>query len=195
MATPRPTSCGATPPTRPEHHLEKRQQRHTAGGDQHRRPELEDAAGIGDFNGDGKDDILWRNTSTGTNAIWGGASSGSGLAVNAVGDLNWKVAGIGDFNGDGSDDILWRNTSTGVNTIWRNASSATVQAVTSVGDLNWKVAGTGDFNGDGTDDILWRNARHRAERDLGRRFILQRAGHLQRGGPELPGGRHGGLQR
>ena len=27
-------------------------------------------AGVGDFNGDGKSDILWRNTSTGVNAIW-----------------------------------------------------------------------------------------------------------------------------
>ena len=27
-------------------------------------------AGTGDFNGDGKSDILWRNTSTGDNAIW-----------------------------------------------------------------------------------------------------------------------------
>jgi hypothetical protein len=26
--------------------------------------------GTGDFNADGKIDILWRNTSTGTNAIW-----------------------------------------------------------------------------------------------------------------------------
>ena len=26
--------------------------------------------GTGDFNGDGKSDILWRNTSTGENAIW-----------------------------------------------------------------------------------------------------------------------------
>ena len=27
-------------------------------------------AGTGDFNGDGKSDIFWRNTSTGDNAIW-----------------------------------------------------------------------------------------------------------------------------
>jgi hypothetical protein len=26
--------------------------------------------GVGDFNGDSKPDILWRNTSTGANAIW-----------------------------------------------------------------------------------------------------------------------------
>ena len=26
--------------------------------------------GTGDFNGDGKPDILWRNTTTGANAVW-----------------------------------------------------------------------------------------------------------------------------
>ena len=27
-------------------------------------------AGVGDFNGDGKPDILWRNTSSGENYVW-----------------------------------------------------------------------------------------------------------------------------
>jgi Ca2+-binding RTX toxin-like protein len=114
-------------------------------------------AGIGDFDGDGKDDILWRNISTGGNAIWKGAVSANGMAVSGIPDLNWKAAGIGDFDGDGKDDILWRNTSTGTNTIWKGANSATPQAVSSVSTPQWQVAGVADFNGDGKDDILWRN--------------------------------------
>jgi Beta-propeller repeat/FG-GAP-like repeat len=65
----------------------------------------------GDFNGDGRADILWRNASgevyewllNGTNLI-GEGSPGS------VGN-DWQIAGVGDFNGDGKADILWRNTS------------------------------------------------------------------------------------
>ena len=110
-----------------------------------------------DFNGDGKSDLLWRNTSTGADVIWRSASNTSTQAVAAVADQNWKIAGTGDFNGDGAADILWRNASTGADTIWRGGLNTQMQAVAALADLNWKVAGVGDFNGDNKDDILWRN--------------------------------------
>src|SRR5260370_3988064 len=46
----------------------------------------------GDFNGDGKQDILWRNTQTGEVDIWfmSGASVISKASVGVVG-LDWKV--------------------------------------------------------------------------------------------------------
>src|SRR5947208_2922170 len=71
--------------------------------------------GIGDFDGDGRADILWRNLSTGENYIYlmnGWTIAAQGL-VNAVGDQAWQVKGIGDFDGDGRADILWRNSATG----------------------------------------------------------------------------------
>src|SRR5690348_17871971 len=71
-------------------------------------------AGVGDFDGDGKSDILWRNSATGENAIW--FMNGPTLSANsAVGglDLNWSIAGVGDFDGDGKSDILWHNSTTG----------------------------------------------------------------------------------
>ena len=73
-------------------------------------------AGIGDFNGDGKSDILWRNTN-GTVAEWtmNGSQVTSGRDVTFQGNVlapnaTWSVAGIGDFDGDGKSDVLWRNT-------------------------------------------------------------------------------------
>ena len=64
-----------------------------------------------DFNGDGKSDILWRNTS-GTVAAWlmnGGAVAQS--AALATLPANFSVVGQHDFNGDGKADILWRDRS------------------------------------------------------------------------------------
>ena len=69
------------------------------------------AIGTGDFNGDGKSDILWQNTN-GAVAIWqmnGAKVIGGGLVGNP--GPSWHVIGGGDFNGDGNSDILCQNTS------------------------------------------------------------------------------------
>jgi hypothetical protein len=115
----------------------------------------------GDFNGDGKADILWRNTATGENYLYlmnGKTIAGEGY-LRTVPDQNWKVAGIGDFNGDGRADVLWRNSATGENYIYlMNGTVISGEGyVRTVADQNWQVAGVADFDGDGKDDILWRN--------------------------------------
>ena len=96
-----------------------------------------------DFNGDGRSDILWRNTTTGANTIWRSANSATPQAVAAVA-TSWRVVGSGDYNGDGRADILWRNFNTGANAIWRSANSATPQAVTAVTEQAWAVVGSTD---------------------------------------------------
>ncbi|TLY82230.1 MAG: VCBS repeat-containing protein, partial [Gammaproteobacteria bacterium] len=65
-------------------------------------------------------DILWRNGSTGQNAVWfmNGATIVSSTSIQSVTDLNWKIVSVGDYNGDGKADILWRNGSTGQNAIF-----------------------------------------------------------------------------
>ena len=79
-------------------------------------------SGTGDFNGDGKSDILLQNTATGHGEcyIWElngtGALVGSGLVgwtPPSDANNNWLVKGTGDFNGDGKSDILLQNTATG----------------------------------------------------------------------------------
>src|SRR5439155_1715190 len=78
-------------------------------------------AGIGDFDGDGKADILWRNSTTGQNYLYlldGTPISPGEGSLRTVADLNWHVTGVGDFDGDGAADILWRNAATGENYIY-----------------------------------------------------------------------------
>jgi hypothetical protein len=48
--------------------------------------------GTGDYNGDGRADVLWRNVSTGANTIWRSADSYSLQPVAAITDLTWVVA-------------------------------------------------------------------------------------------------------
>ena len=107
--------------------------------------------GAADFDGNGKADILWRNTS-GSNAVWPDGV-GPGFALAAV-DGSWRVAGLGDVTGDGRADILWRSVN-GDNVIWPsgNAPGFWLAAL----DNSWQVAGLGDFTGDGRADILWRS--------------------------------------
>ena len=120
---------------------------------------LKISAVAGDFNGDGKSDILWQNTYTGARSLWlmDGVNFSSAVTL-AVIDPMWQIAAVADFNGDGKPDILWQNTYTGARSIWLmdgvNFSSAVTLAVI---DPMWQIAAAADFNGDGKPDILWQN--------------------------------------
>lgn len=122
-----------------------------------------EVAGIGDLDGDGEADILWRNQATGQNYVFfmaGTTIANEGFML-TVADPTWKVAAIADFDGDSRSDILWRNSVSGENYIHTmNGLNVTANEgyVRTVVSQDWRVAGTGDFNGDGKADILWRNS-------------------------------------
>jgi hypothetical protein len=104
-------------------------------------------AGTGDFNGDGKSDILWRNTN-GDTSIWLMTVSGTQVRVSSTNDLgsvptSWGVAVTGDFNGDGMSDILWRNTN-GDTSIWF-MNGTLVSSVSGLGVVpnSWVVQAAG----------------------------------------------------
>jgi uncharacterized protein DUF4214 len=121
-------------------------------------------AGRGDFNGDGRSDLVYRRVSDGFTEIQllnGSQGIGGGAISNNPFDANWRIVSTGDFNADGNADLLWRRNSDALTEI------QFLNGINSVGggviannpfDANWNVVARGDFNGDGTTDLAWRRA-------------------------------------
>jgi hypothetical protein len=127
-------------------------------------PSLSDArweiGGIGDMDGDGFDDLVWRLPISGAMAIWYMNSLGyRGWNPVQVGfGPNWTLAGVADFGGNDDLDFLWRDTTTGANRVWiMNNNAFQSEVVLPGADPVWKIKGVGDWNGDQLNDILWWN--------------------------------------
>ena len=119
-------------------------------------------AGIGDFNGDGKTDVLWRQSGTESLAEWqmNGATVSSSASITSQGhvvtpDSTWSVVGVGDFNGDGKADILWRQSSTEALSMWLmngsfigGSATPTYPGSAVTPDSSWNIIEIGDFNRD-----------------------------------------------
>jgi hypothetical protein len=120
----------------------------------------------GDFNGDGKSDILKQNANYGACYVW--EMNGLNLAANGTGFVgwtpgkDWQVKATGDFNADGKSDILLQNAMNGACYVWEmNGLNLAANGTGFVGwtpGKDWQVKATGDFNGDGMSDILLQNA-------------------------------------
>ncbi|WP_447962504.1 FG-GAP-like repeat-containing protein [Nitrospira sp. Ecomares 2.1] len=113
-----------------------------------------------DLDGDGRADLLWRNTKNGSTAIW--LLDGSGIAASGFPGgvpLAWQVAGIGDVNGDGKADVIWRHSTSATVAIWlMNGVTITSVGFPASVPRVWSLQTVGDVNGDGKADLLWRNS-------------------------------------
>jgi hypothetical protein len=135
----------------------------SAAGIQWGNPSLGDQPLLGDFDGDGRQDLaVWR-ASTGT---WYWLTSSSGYSYSSAHGIQWGNQGLGDvtltgdIDGDGKTDlIIWR-ASTGT---WYWLTSTTNYSYAGQAGKQWgnsnlgDVPLLGDFDGDGRADLtIWR---------------------------------------
>jgi hypothetical protein len=116
---------------------------------------------VGDFNGDGKDDIL-AFTMNPNNHVFVGLSNGSSFASSQLWQgffgVNGEVPMVGDFNNDGKDDIITFTKNVNSNSVWVALSTGSqFGAATQWSSFfapGTEIPMVGDFNGDGFDDII-----------------------------------------
>ena len=125
--------------------------------------------GVGDVNGDGVCDLIWRNPTTGDVEIALTQANESyplgtitPIHVVTVSDLNWEIVGVGDINGDGREDLVWVNRSTQRIVVW-TMNGTTIDSSyfldfalpqPPVGH-RWKLLAVKDISGNGQADLVW----------------------------------------
>jgi hypothetical protein len=109
----------------------------------------------GDFNGDGREDLLWHNPTTQRTAVW--TMFGTRIIDARVYSTgSWVPVATGDMNGNGNSDLLFQNGSQ--MTIWFMDGARAIGAPRTFSGLsNWEIRVTGDLNGNGIDDIVWKH--------------------------------------
>lgn len=119
--------------------------------------------GVTDFDGNGKSDLVFQNTTQGI--------LGDVLVWNDFRQVNehllrqakpvWEVQAVGDLDGDGFGDLVWRYTvsdspDTGTSYIWFSNGAGVSQVRKRGGaPLTWSLIGAADVNGDNAADMLY----------------------------------------
>ncbi len=115
---------------------------------------------ISDLNGDGEDDVLWRNMNTGQVGYWlfkGGQRTETGVSLATPTPLDWQIAAVKDLNGDGQADVVWYNAQAQQAGIWMLSGGKFLTAAGyNVG--TWKPIASADLNGDTKNDIVFQNS-------------------------------------
>lgn len=119
---------------------------------------------VGDFNGDGRSDMLCHDTGTGYKWIAHATSAGTFTGTTWGAAMGWcyhagAALHIGDFNGDGRSDMLCHDKGTGYKWIAHATSAGAFIGTTWQAAMGWcSLPGTalyiGDFNGDRRSDML-----------------------------------------
>ena len=115
----------------------------------------------GDFNGDGKSDILWRKPASTDGDVRVTLMDGARIVEHSIisgPGAGYTAYGTGDFDSDGKSDILFTNAG-GDALIWtmdgtQQTGTSGIFAKPSAGSV---LRGAEDYNRDGTSDLLWQD--------------------------------------
>jgi hypothetical protein len=120
---------------------------------------VDQLSGPGDFDGDGHNDIIGRNTATSQLVLYRGNGTGGFIGSTVIGASGWNSLSLimspGDFNNDGHPDVLARNTS---NQLMLYPGTGTGFGSATVSGTGWsafsKLVAGGDVDGDGNNDLI-----------------------------------------
>lgn len=112
----------------------------------------------GDFNRDGRLDLVWERASDRSLLLW--QASDGGFDTSQIGAYapGWAVAGAGDVDGDGRSDLVLTGSGAGAAAYWIMQSNTIIRYspgfIAPSGD---RMAALGDYDGDGRLDLAWDN--------------------------------------
>jgi predicted extracellular nuclease len=122
---------------------------------------------VGDLDGDGKADILWRYMKPGTNDsgvtfAWFMDGDQTKVNVNEVkfrggAPLSWSLAGIVDLNSDKLGDIVWVSPTNQVRVLMGQTGRSFTNQLIGQLPAGYTILKLGDVDGDGKADIVMRD--------------------------------------
>ncbi|HVF66196.1 MAG TPA: FG-GAP-like repeat-containing protein [Pyrinomonadaceae bacterium] len=115
------------------------------------------ATAVGDFNGDGKQDVVTANSGANNVSVnLGDGAGGFGAATTFVVGSQPRSVAVGDFNGDGAQDLAVANFAANSVAIFAGNGDGTFDAgaTLSVVGTNPSSVAVGDFNNDAKQDLV-----------------------------------------
>ncbi|NJM47434.1 MAG: hypothetical protein HC860_15775 [Alkalinema sp. RU_4_3] len=122
---------------------------------------------MGDFDGDGKIDMLLSNGKVVTYGAFTAAVTGTPAKLVAKGlvtlpsngDASLVTRAVGDYNGDGTTDIVFESTTADKGILQYVNSTTAVKSLVNTGTPTlWNIGASKDFSGDVTPDLVWHNS-------------------------------------
>ena len=112
----------------------------------------------GDFDRDGRLDLVWARAADRSLLLWQGSDAGFDAAAIGVYAPGWVVAGAGDVDGDDRSDLVLTGSGAGAAAYWIMQANAVVRYSPGfVAPPGTRLAALGDYDSNGRLDLIWDN--------------------------------------